>query len=382
LVLCPKKLSNNWTIYQASQNHALNPFKKDRFGYSVLFHTDMSRERGTSSANGINLETFNWGAYDLLVIDESHNFKGNPIERQTEDGTVRMNRAKWLMEKVIKAGTKTKVLMLSATPVNNTLKDLRNQISLITEGKEDALSEICGIKNINQTIETAQKNFTAWANPKKPGRDVKELFEKLDSSFFKLLDELTIARSRKHIKNFYSFEEMGTFSVREKPESLYPEIDLKKRFPSYDKINSEILKYKLYIFNPSAYVKPEKKKKYEEKAGKNMPAFSQETREHYLIGMMKVNFLKRLESSIASFETSLNRTLVKIEKLEKRIDEFRSRNIKKPEEDLEEIMPDESEFEENGEDGEEELWQVGKKLKFDLADLDLNLWKEELKKDK
>jgi hypothetical protein len=146
LVVCPKKLTGNWTIYQASQNHALNPFKKDRYNYTVLYHTDMGRESGKAAANGIDLENFNWGAYDLVVIDESHNFRGNPMDKVKDDNTVKMNRAKWLMEKVVKSGVKTKVLMLSATPVNNTLRDLRNQIAYITEGKEDALFETCNIK--------------------------------------------------------------------------------------------------------------------------------------------------------------------------------------------------------------------------------------------
>ncbi|MFQ5687587.1 MAG: phospholipase D-like domain-containing protein, partial [Candidatus Scalindua sp.] len=198
LVVCPKKLTGNWTIYQASQNHVLNPFKKDRYNYTVLYHTDIARVSGHSAANGIDLENFNWGAYDLVVIDESHHFRGNPVEREKEDGSLKMNRAKWLMEKVIKSGAKTKVLMLSATPVNNSLRDLRNQIALITEGRDDALLESCKIKDIGQTLKNAQTHFTLWADhTKNPNRSMKQLLERLDSSFFKLLDELTIARSRK-----------------------------------------------------------------------------------------------------------------------------------------------------------------------------------------
>jgi hypothetical protein len=307
--VCPKKLTGNWTIYQASQNHALNPFTKDRFNYSVLYHTDMGREFGRSEANGIDLENFNWGAYDLVVIDESHNFRGNPVERINDDGTVKLNRAKWLMEKVVKAGVKTKVLMLSATPVNNTLRDLRNQIAFITEGKEDALFETSKIKSISVTLENAQRNFTRWADPQNPSRNIKQLLERLDSSFFKLLDELTIARSRKHIIGFYKIESMGSFPTRNKPHSVYPDIDLNRRFPSYDRINKQILEYKLSVFNPSAYVKPDKQQKYEALAGAQVLNFKQTDRENFLIGMMKVNFLKRLESSIESFEISLDRTI-------------------------------------------------------------------------
>jgi superfamily II DNA or RNA helicase len=380
LVLCPKKLAGNWTIYQAGQNHALNPFVKDRFNYSVLHHTDMGRITGKSEANGIELNNFNWGAYDLVVIDESHNFRGNPLERMQDDGSLKMNRAKWLMEKVIKSGAKTKVLMLSATPVNNTLRDLRNQIALITEGKEDALYECCQIKDISLTLKNAQTHFTNWADKKNPHRTLKQLLDTLDSSFFKLLDELTIARSRKHIKTFYKLEEIGKWPERRKPHSVYPEIDLKNRFPSYDRLNKEILKYKLSVFNPSAYVKEDKKLEYEKKAGTPVLAFTQAGREHFLIGMIKVNYLKRLESSIESFEISLDRTIKKIESLEKRIKAFLQSKKTSQEESLESVAPQEDELEENGEDTEQ--WEVGKKLKFDFADLDLKKWLTDLGNDK
>jgi hypothetical protein len=380
LVICPKKLTGNWTVYQASQNHELNPFKKDRFNYTVLYHTDMARESGYSGANAIDLRNFNWGAFDLVVIDESHNFKGNPTERPDKNGKVKMNRAKWLMERVIKEGVKTKVLMLSATPVNNTLRDLRNQLALITEGKDDALLESSQIRDISQTLKTAQTHFTNWADSKKnPSRSLNQLVEKLDSSFFKLLDELTIARSRKHIKSFYKIESIGKFPERNKPISVYPDIDKDNRFPSYDKINKQILEYKLAIFNPSAYVKPDKQKKYEDLARTIVLEFKQAERENFLIGMMKINYLKRLESSIESFEISMDRTIKKIEDLESRISQFRkSENLQ--ESSIESIEPDEEDMDEGNEDAEQ--WQVGKKLKFDLEDLLLDEWIVDLKNDK
>ena len=380
LVVCPKKLRGNWTIYQASQNHSLNPFNKDRFNYTLLYHTDMGRESGRSDANGINLENFNWGAYDLVVIDESHNFRGNPVERVKDDGKFKMNRAKWLMEKVVKSGVKTKVLMLSATPVNNTLRDLRNQIAFITEGREDALFGTCKIKHIGNTLKNAQTNFTNWADPKKKSKSLKQLLEKLDSSFFKLLDELTIARSRKHIVKFYQMEAIGNFPEREKPHSVYPDIDLKDLFPSYDKINKQILEYRLSVFNPSAYVKPDRQEIYEAMAVGQVINFKQADRENFLIGMMKVNFLKRLESSIESFEISLERTIEKIENLEQKIKRFLDSNAQIQEETLESFIPSEEEIEENAE--ELDGWQVGKKLKFDMADLELQKWLKDLKNDK
>jgi hypothetical protein len=381
LVICPKKLSGNWTIYQAGQGNILNPFKKDRFNFSVIYHTDLARESGRSGANAIDLEKFNWGAYDLVVIDESHNFRGNPLERERPDGQYKLNRAKWLMEKIIKSGVKTKVLMLSATPVNNSLRDLRNQIAFITEGKEDALFECCQIKDIGLTLKNAQTQFTYWSDSiKNPQRNIKQLLEKLDSSFFKLLDELTIARSRKHIKNFYKNKVIGKFPERNKPLSYYPEIDLNRRFPSYDRLNKQILEYKLSIFNPSAYVIPEKQKKYEDLASKEVLAFTQRDRENFLIGMMKINYLKRLESSIESFEISMDRTIRKIENLEEKINAFCFAKSNSGETNLETYIPDEEELGENPDDPEQ--WQVGRKLKFDLADLDLEVWLADLQKDK
>ena len=191
LVLCPKKLAQNWTVYQAKQNSKLNPFPKDRFQYAVMCHSDMGRKGGVSSPNGIDLAEVNWGAYDLVVIDESHNFKGNPIDRELEDGSRKTNRAHFLLEKIIKSGVKTKVLLLSATPVNNNLRDLRNQINLIAGGDDHALFESTGVGVIGETLRLAQVQFTNWADPNKnPDRSVKQLLERLDSSFFKLLDEL------------------------------------------------------------------------------------------------------------------------------------------------------------------------------------------------
>jgi superfamily II DNA or RNA helicase len=377
LVICPKKLSNNWTIYQASQNNILNPFKKDRFNYQVLYHTDMARCFGISGANGIDLETFNWNAYKLVIIDESHNFRGNPVTKETGD-SIKFNRAAWLMEKIIKSGAKTKVLMLSATPVNNSLRDLRNQIAFITEGKDSALIESCGIKSIDQTLKNAQTKFTRWASPKNQSRNKTSLLGELDPSFFTLLDELTIARSRKHIIDFYNIAAIGQFPTREKPLSIYPNIDTNEYFPSYDNINKQILEYKLSMFNPSSYVKPEKQSDYET-LYKGQVQFKQSDRESYLIAMMKVNFLKRLESSISSFAISLERTIKKTENLLKKIEDFNSLSIKESS-TIDEVEPDEEETEDYAD--EDETWKVGKGLKFEMKDLNLDEWRSDLKKDK
>ncbi|MDR0392521.1 MAG: phospholipase D-like domain-containing protein, partial [Planctomycetaceae bacterium] len=380
LVICPKKLSANWTIYQAIQNHAFNPLKEDRFNYSIIWHTDVGRS-GRSQANNINLDNFNWGAFDLIVIDESHNFRGNPTEKQLDDGTVRLNRTKWLLDKIIKSGVHTKVLMLSATPVNNTLRDLRNQITFITEGNDFLLQESCGIKNITTTLVTAQRHFTQWADPKNQKRNIKGLLETIDTAFFKLLDELTIARSRKHIKNFYNIETENSverFPERLKPITVYPNIDIQNKFPTYERIEQNMRTYKLSIFNPSAYVKEDFTQQYENLANIAGREFNQNQRESVLVEMIKVNFLKRLESSIKSFADSLQRTIDKIEDLKKKIQQYFERDI--PTTEFESETPDEEELEEGSDDTN--MWQVGKKLKFNFEHLELDRWLEDLENDR
>jgi SNF2 family DNA or RNA helicase len=377
LVLCPKKLRENWTVYR--HNDALNPFIKDRFRYDVLSHTDLSRDSGKSG--DLDLATFNWGNFDLVVIDESHNFRNNtPGKRDEEGKIIRRSRYQRLMEDIITSGVKTKVLLLSATPVNNDLKDLRNQIYFLTEGKDDAFNDTIGVASLKDTLAAAQKTFSVWARKQSGDRKTKELLEKLSSAFFKLLDELTIARSRKHIQRFYksSIAALGGFPERKKPLTIFPEIDTRGRFLSYDKLNDEINGYKLSLFAPSRYLKDKFKDAYPTHAG---DPFSQADREKFLVGMMKVNFLKRLESSVKSFEITMGRTIGKIETLEQKIRNF----IATPDQN-----PESSELElEMGDAGEdEELEQallVGGKFKYRLEHLELDQgrnWLKDLKKDK
>ena len=377
LVLCPKKLRDNWTVYRS--NSLLNPFVDDRFRYDVVSHTDLSRETGYSG--DINLATLNWGNYDLIVIDESHNFRNNTPGKKDEEGNIiSKSRYQRLMDDIIKTGIRTKVLLLSATPVNNNLKDLRNQLYFLTENKDDAFAETIGVSSLKETLATAQKAFSHWAKKQTHERKTSELLDKLNAAFFKLLDELTIARSRKHIQKYYkaTIEQLGGFPKREKPISLYPEIDLQGRFLSYDKLNDEIAAYKLALFNPSRFVLTDHKADYEKQG--TFP-FSQADREHFLIGMMKVNFLKRLESSVKSFEITMERTIAKIEGLEKKIKNFQAMPKQNP--DSEEL---ELELDDPGHDEElEEAMQVGGKLKFRLDHLRLDGddgWLKALKRDK
>jgi SNF2 family DNA or RNA helicase len=379
LVLCPKKLRDNWTVYHAQNNSDLNPFVKDRFAFTVLCHTDLSREIGCSG--DINLSSLNWGNFDLVVIDESHNFRNNIKGKRDEQGTIiRKSRYERLMDDIIKSGVKTKVLLLSATPVNNDLKDLRNQLYFLTEGRDEAFEDTIGVPSLRENLRSAQAVFSTWAKKQTKERKVAELLEKLSPAFFKLLDELTIARSRKHIQRYYqeTVTKLGGFPKREKPVSIHKAIDIKDRFLSYDRLSDELEKYHLSLFNPSTFLKPSAKAKYRT-AGKDKDPFTMAERETHLIAMMKVNFLKRLESSVHAFALTMANTTEKIETLEEKIRRFQARPEDGATVEEEQFLPG---LEDLDDDEREEAEQVGGKFKYSLADIRLDDWLKELAKDK
>ena len=314
-----------------------------------------------------------WSNFDLVVIDASHNFRNNTKGKRDEDGNiVRKSRYERLMDDVIKKGVKTKVLLLSATPVNNDLRDLRNQIYFVTEGRDGAFAPGLAISSIKDTLATAQRTFMEWARCSGE-RDARDLMDRLSASFFTLLDELTIARSRNHIKKYYraSLDKIGHFPKRRKPESIFSEIDLKGRFMSYDRLNDKISKYELSLFNPSRYVLPRYVAQYEERKIVN---FSQANREKFLIGMIKVNFLKRLESSVNSFAITMERTVSKIGALEERLLATGStqRPLKKRF-DQTCLLPRTRTTK-----SLTQAFQVGAKLKFEMAHLDVDAWLKDL----
>ncbi|NJL06444.1 MAG: ATP-dependent helicase [Chloroflexaceae bacterium] len=374
LVLCPKKLRENWTVYQAQNNSPLNPFLKDRFSYTVLSHTDLSRERGT--VGDIDLSLINWGNYDLVVIDESHNFRNNTAGKRDATGNViRRSRYQRLMEDIIRSGIKTNVLLLSATPVNNDLSDLRNQLAFLAAGDEAAFQKSLGISSLSDTLATAQRTFNEWAK-QSAHRDPHALLNRLGSGLFTLLDGLTIARSRKHIKTYYSatLHQLGGFPQRQKPLAVVADtIDQRGRFMPYDRLYDEISAYRLALFNPSAYVLPQYQARYEHTRVRN---FRQSTREHFLIGMMRVNFLKRLESSIHAFTLTLERTISKIEVLEQRIARFQQQRHDNPDLDFDSLL-----IEDVDDDELQAALQVGT-VGFKMAHLDTDRWRTDLQSDK
>lgn len=363
LVLVPKKLRENWTIY--TLNDKRNIFAEDRFRYDVLNHTDLSRERGFSG--NIDLKTINWENYDLVVIDESHNFRNNPAVKD------RVTRYQRLMNDVIKQGHKTKLLMLSATPVNNKMNDIKNQIAFITEDKDNALEEI-GISSINHTLRNAQTIFNQWSKLDDNTRTGEKFVDMMDLEYFKLLDTLTIARSRKHIEKYYDLAEIGEFPNRLNPINESSDIDIKKEFPTLNEINNEIERLNLSVFSPFLYILPQKRedyaKKYDIAIGEGKSVFKQTDREKSLIQLMRINLLKRMESSIHSFKLTIEKLLFKINKTLEKID-----NISEYNEDIDIslIDPEEDEY---------DKFMFGKKTKVLLQDMDLIKWKQDLKLDK
>ena len=364
LVLCPKKLEKNWTLYPIHFRRRRNPLKVDRFRYNVLAHTDLSRDSGES--NGIDLAQHEWDGYDLIVIDESHNFRN------------RGARYEKLMEDAIQSGGKTQVLMLSATPVNNQLTDLANQICLITEDRDDAFRET-GIPSIRGTLNAAQSRFDTWTTQTEqlPEKSQKQenLAESLNADFFALLDRLTIARSRTHVVNFYdnAIEEIGQFPDREPPRSIFPEIDLQGKFPTYQTISHQIDGYRLAIFNPSRYIRQECRYHYGERL--------LQQREFNLIGMMKVNFLKRLESSVHSFASTLERTIENIKARESEIQDFLNATASVVSGSG--FDPFAEATEEYGEDDELQTGvQAGKNQTYLYEHIDLDTWLADLRDDR
>jgi SNF2 family DNA or RNA helicase len=364
LVLCPKRLRENWTVYR--NNDRRNPLAGDRFNYDVLNHTDLSRDRGTSG--DIDLSHINWGNYDLVVIDESHNFRNRNATKQ--GGETRYDK---LMRRIVQEGVKTRVLMLSATPVNNRLADLKNQIAFATEGRDHALVQE-GIGSIEATTRRAQQGFNKWQQLDDDLRTPERLLASLDFDYFKLLDLLTIARSRRHVEKYYGTDETGTFPDRRPPINVKADIDLKCEFPPIEEINREIRHLHLAAYAPLRYVLPEKRTEYDEKYStrlrKGKGSFKQLDREQSLIHLMRVNLLKRLESAISSFSQSLERQLAGVETLLDRIDSGSS--------EISELSITEIDIE----DPEFDALLVGNKVKVLLADMDLIKWRQQLTEDR
>lgn len=372
LVLCPKKLTDNWINY--NKNLKTNPFAKDRFNYDVLCHTDLLRDSGTSM--GIPLNRVNWGNYDLVVIDESHNFRNNDAFKEHE------TRYQRLMNRVIKEGVKTKVLMLSATPVNNKFTDLRNQLALAYEGQPEGLeSKLGSAKKINEIFRKAQSAFNLWSQLKPEERTPETILKALDFDFFKLLDAVTIARSRKHIQTFYDTSAIGTFPTRLKPISIHSQLTQRADVIGFNQIFNELTRLKLSVYAPLSYILQSRMGKYEALYDTEVKSgggkLRQRDREKSLQALMTVNLLKRLESSVESFRLTLRSLKSNHTKYLGTIEKFKQGGGDLTVNDVT------SEFE-NTEPDEDDLHienEIGGKVKVSLEDMDLPAWEHDLRVD-
>lgn len=369
LVLCPKKLAENWNTYK--DNYVNNPIAADRLRYDVLFHTDLSRDHGTS--NGLDLDRLNWGNYDLVVIDESHNFR-NGGELSGEDQ--KENRYLKLLNKVVRAGVKTKVLMLSATPVNNRFNDLKNQLALAYEGTPELIDEKLNTsKSIDEIFRQAQTAFNAWSKLPAVERTTDNLLRRLDFDFFEVLDSVTIARSRKHIEKYYNTEKIGKFPERRKPISLRPSLTDLPSAINYNEIYEQLTQLQLEIYTPSAYIFPSKMQKYIDLTHHKGNNLTQSGREEGIRRLMSVNLLKRLESSVSSFRLTLERIHELIMKTIDGITQYE----KYGEANIDMYEADSDDF--DMADQNTDYFTVGRKVKIDLADMDYKSWKDVLQKD-
>lgn len=365
LVLCPKKLTNNWNTYK--DNYINNPIASDRLRYDVLYHTDLNRTHGKS--NGLDLDRLNWGNYDLVVIDESHNFRngGKIIENPDEDD--KENRYVKLLKKVIRAGVKTKVLMLSATPVNNRFNDLKNQLALAYEGHTEYIDKkLNTTRSIDDIFKNAQRAFNTWSKWDISDRTTDNLLKMLDFDFFEVLDSVTIARSRKHIQKYYDTTDIGTFPSRLKPISLRPNLTDLKSAITYNQIFEQLMLLSLSIYTPTHYIQASKKEKYSDLFGKDKEkiGFDQMGREQGIRRLTAINLMKRMESSVYSFNLTLTRIKALIDKTIKAIDDFNKFTDTKL--DLTDISDvDEFDYEDQNVD---DLFSFGKKIKISLADMD------------
>ncbi len=373
LVLCPKKLYENWNTYKG--NYKNNPLEKDRLRYDVLFHTDLSRERGLS--NGIDLARLNWGNYDLIVIDESHNFRnGGKVTTDEEDENPRENRYLRLMNQVIRAGVRTKVLMLSATPVNNRFNDLKNQLQLAYEGNQALINDKLNTERpIEDIFRAAQAQYNAWSHIEDPKeRTTERLLDMLSFDFFQVLDAVTIARSRKHIEKYYDTTDIGKFPTRLHPISKRPKLTDLDEAISYKDIANALNGLNLGVYAPSDYILTSMREKYEIETDEQGVHLGMSGREKGLKKLMAINLLKRLESSVNSFRLTLSRMKEIIDGTIEAIDKYQEtrQDVRLDVQNLEVDLEEES---------EEDVLIGGKKSRVSLADMDCLSWKRDLEAD-
>lgn len=358
LLLCPKKLSNNWQQYKIGQQ---SRFEKDEIDFYIRYHTDLQEGR-FDRYNDKTLRYFKTRPKLLIVIDESHNLRND-----------KSSRYKFLIDELLLPENKSrdvKVMHLSATPINNKLMDIRNQFKLMTKGLDDGFKDTeLEIESLENIFRTAQKDFSEWAGIN--DRKIADFIAKLPKKFEKLTDALIVARTRKLIEG--EFGEMN-FPKKEDPINEFVTPENIGNLKSFDEILNAV-SVNLTAYRPADYIKDISPKSVLE---------DEKQRQKFLVKMMYILLIKRLESSWFSFKSTveniLNHHINALKKVEQFIQSKTDSAIEDvlTEEEKEEI--DETAAEIDGET--EEPITLGKKRPISLSAITLiDLFKKHLEAD-
>lgn len=350
ILICPKKLQYNWRIYQKNQN---SKFEKDQFEYFLRFHTDLSDDLMDKYHDRADKMFLNEKP-KLFVIDESHNLRNNKSKRY-----------KFLVDQILSKNEDVKVLMLSATPINNSLMDIRNQFKLIVGGNAKGFADSLDIKNIDYTFRAAQKAFNEWTE--KPEPKIGEFIKKLPPNFFKLTDALTVARTRKMIEGH---QEGLKFPQKTKPENIFVTPKQIGNFESFEELFDHFPPM-LSGYQPSFYI--------EELEDANV-LNDEKQRDHFLVKMMYILLVKRLESSWFSFQSTVEKILAHHQNALDRIKQYQETKKETVWNEAQSSLFDDDDILAQIED-----FTLGKKRKTRLIDIDrsgnIEAFKKDLKAD-
>ena len=293
VLLCPKKLEQNWTQYLRRTG---SRFEKDEFDYIVRFHTDMQGDR-LDHYNDAKLNYLQTRKKILIVIDESHNL------RNEKSGRYQELMSKLIQNKEGQENRDVKVLMLSATPINTGLNDVKGQFNLIGHGNDAAFdNEEFGVESLLNLFKDAQSKYTQWCN--NPDRTIGGFIATLPPKFFNLTDKLIVARTRKLIEKTLG-EDLG-FPDKDKPVNIYQGVEHLGKLQTTEEIYQKFDELHLTAYQPSLFLE---KTQAKARKGAEKEWDDNVNRERFLVKMMGVLFMKRLESSWFSCMTTVKKVL-------------------------------------------------------------------------
>lgn len=295
VLLCPKKLEQNWAQYR--RRHG-SRFESDDFDYIVRFHTDFQNDRLEYRYDDARLSWLQRQKKVLIVIDESHNLRNEKSSRYQD------LLASLVQNQPGQEHRDVKVLMLSATPINTGLNDVKGQFNLIGRGVDTAFNtDDFGVESLRNLFADAQRKYTQWCD--NPARTIGEFIKTLPPKFFNLTDKLIVARTRKLIENTLG-ENLG-FPKKEKPLNVYQGVDHFGNFKSTEEIYAAFEDLFLAAYQPSLFMEATRKKS--EKAAAAEAWNDEVNRERFLVKMMGILFMKRLESSWFSLLSTVKKVL-------------------------------------------------------------------------